>query len=462
MSRPVDYPVDDLTRAERERIAPHFTDLTGRCSRSSTCRRRSRARCSPATRATPARCGGCSSTSSPTRCPRARAFDGDEGRRAAELYERIFVGYGDDSVAQLGGAHVACEWTSNILTKILQRPRLGAYLEQSTRYIAYDAPMPGGGYRYYRDAELGPEYEAAMDALFGAYAEALPRVRAWVDGDVPAHGRRVRRPRAAGARQREGVRPAARAAARGVAVPHGHLRDGPGVRAADPAPDRPPAAGGAPLRRGHPRRDQGRDAELRRARRAARTAAAPGPRSCSSAARPPSTGPRAWAWTASPSPTSARRCGCCTPTATRTGCSPRCCSSPPARREDDTLAAVARLGDDERERDARRPRRRAREPPPPSRPRLRGAALPLRGRLRLRRLPRPPAPPDADRAVAGAHARPRRRRARRGRRGRLRRPLPRRARALARGVRPPAPAPATPRRRRTRSASATGCATCWT
>ena len=81
-------------------------------------------------------------------------------------------------MAQLGGAHVACEWVSNVLTKLLQRPRLGAYLEQSTRYIAYDAPMPGGGYRYYRDAELGPEYEAAMDALFDAYAEALPRVRA--------------------------------------------------------------------------------------------------------------------------------------------------------------------------------------------------------------------------------------------------------------------------------------------
>ena len=45
---------------------------------------------------------------------------------------------------------------SNVLTKILQRPRLAGYLEQSTRYIAYDAPMPGGGYRYHRDASLGP------------------------------------------------------------------------------------------------------------------------------------------------------------------------------------------------------------------------------------------------------------------------------------------------------------------
>jgi thymidylate synthase ThyX len=110
----------------------------------------------------------------------------DEGRRAAELYERIFVGYGDDSVAQLGGAHVACEWVSNVLTKVLQRPRLGAYLEQSTRYIAYDAPMPGGGFRYFRDPALGERYERAMDELFAIYSRSLPLVTAWADGVFPA------------------------------------------------------------------------------------------------------------------------------------------------------------------------------------------------------------------------------------------------------------------------------------
>ena len=113
------------------------------------------------------------------------AFDGGEGERAAKLYETIFLGYGDDSVAQLGGAHVACEWVSNVLTKVLQRPRLAAYLEQSTRYIAYDAPMPGGGYRYYRDPELGPEYERAMDQVFAIYANSLPRVVAWADTAFP-------------------------------------------------------------------------------------------------------------------------------------------------------------------------------------------------------------------------------------------------------------------------------------
>ncbi len=134
--------------------------------------------------------------------PPAHETDPGEGRRAAQLYERIFLGYGDDSVAQLGGAHIACEWVSNILTKILQRPRLGAYLEQSTRYIAYDTPIPGPAprYRYYRDAQLGPEYERAMDRLFGIYSEALPRVTSWAerefpradDEPAPAHARAIK------------------------------------------------------------------------------------------------------------------------------------------------------------------------------------------------------------------------------------------------------------------------------
>ncbi|MBW8060153.1 MAG: thymidylate synthase [Solirubrobacterales bacterium] len=111
-----------------------------------------------------------------------RPFDGAEGERAAKLYERVFLGYGDDSIAQVGGAHIACEWVSNVLTKVLQRGRLAAYLEQSTRYIPYDKPLPddaGGGYRYYRDGELGPEFGAAMDELFSVYSRSLQRVEAW-------------------------------------------------------------------------------------------------------------------------------------------------------------------------------------------------------------------------------------------------------------------------------------------
>ena len=111
-----------------------------------------------------------------------RPFEGEEGERAAGLYERVFLGYGDDSIAQVGGAHIACEWVSNILTKVLQRGRLAAYLEQSTRYIPYDTPLPdsaGGGHRFYRDDELGPEFGEAMEQLFAIYSRSLSEVQGW-------------------------------------------------------------------------------------------------------------------------------------------------------------------------------------------------------------------------------------------------------------------------------------------
>jgi thymidylate synthase ThyX len=104
-------------------------------------------------------------------------------RRAEELYDRVFVEYGDDSVAQLGGVHLACEQASNLLTKILEWGRLMSYLEQSTRYIAYDARI-GGRYRYHRDPQVlssrfGTRYVGDMDRLFDTYAALVPHMQDW-------------------------------------------------------------------------------------------------------------------------------------------------------------------------------------------------------------------------------------------------------------------------------------------
>src|SRR3989344_3510831 len=41
-------------------------------------------------------------------------------QKAEEFYDRVLVGYGDDSVAELGGAHIACENVSNIASKLLE------------------------------------------------------------------------------------------------------------------------------------------------------------------------------------------------------------------------------------------------------------------------------------------------------------------------------------------------------
>ena len=99
--------------------------------------------------------------------------------RAEQLYEKVFFEYGDDSVAQLGGVHLACEQASNLLTKVLERGRLMSYMEKSTRYVAYDTRLPNGRYRYYRSPEvlaspLGARYVGDMDRLFDAYAKLLP------------------------------------------------------------------------------------------------------------------------------------------------------------------------------------------------------------------------------------------------------------------------------------------------
>jgi thymidylate synthase ThyX len=110
--------------------------------------------------------------------------------RAEALYERVFFEYGDDSVAQLGGVHLACEQSSNVLTKILEWGRLMAYLEQSTRYIAYDARLPSGHYRYYRPPEilespLGARYVGDLDRMFDTYGTILPRLVAWLTARYP-------------------------------------------------------------------------------------------------------------------------------------------------------------------------------------------------------------------------------------------------------------------------------------
>ena len=173
--------------------------------------------------------------------------------RAEELYDRVFLEYGDDSVAQLGGVHLACEQASNLLTKILEWGRLMAYLEQSTRYIPYDSRL-GGRYRYYRDRDgarsraLGVRYIGDMDALFDTLrASCLPEITRLGARALPEGAGRLRL-RLQADDQGEGVRRGPRHAARGDAVERRHLRHRPGVRGAAAAHARASAARGARLR----------------------------------------------------------------------------------------------------------------------------------------------------------------------------------------------------------------------
>ena len=167
---------DNFTAAERARLEPRFTNLDRPCF---------------ALRNLPETVKGAlfarySRSPKPLRrlyldefdaeAPTAAGADGaDESTgRAAALYGRVLGQYGDDSVAQLGSAHVACEGVSNVLTKVLERGRLMSYLEQSTRYVPY-TERPGGRWKYVTPAEIDDpsdrrRYQQTLDNAFETYA----------------------------------------------------------------------------------------------------------------------------------------------------------------------------------------------------------------------------------------------------------------------------------------------------
>ena len=121
--------------------------------------------------------------------------ESDEGigaSRAKRLYEKVLSEYGDDSVAQLGSAHVACEGVSNVLTKVLERSRLMSYLEQSTRYVPY-TDRPNGRWKYVTPAEIRDpgtrkRYQRAMNGLFRTYSTWLPRAEEHFTRERPRSG----------------------------------------------------------------------------------------------------------------------------------------------------------------------------------------------------------------------------------------------------------------------------------
>ncbi len=102
--------------------------------------------------------------------------------RADRLFARVLNEYGDDSVAQLGGAHIACEGVSNVLTKVLEWGRLMAYLEQSTRYVPY-TDRPDGRWKYHVPSELEgtplkEPFVRTLDHAFETYARWIPAMEA--------------------------------------------------------------------------------------------------------------------------------------------------------------------------------------------------------------------------------------------------------------------------------------------
>lgn len=102
-------------------------------------------------------------------------------RRAQNFYDRILDGYGDDSIGELGGAHLAFEQISMLAAKVIEDSRIGGSpLEKSSRYIFFDQ-MVNGEYLFYREPVLMASaykelYVNTCNMLFETYSRLAPEL----------------------------------------------------------------------------------------------------------------------------------------------------------------------------------------------------------------------------------------------------------------------------------------------
>ncbi|MBI2090675.1 MAG: FAD-dependent thymidylate synthase [Deltaproteobacteria bacterium] len=126
-------------------------------------------------------------------------------KKARAFYDRVLVGYGDDSVAQLGGAHLACESISNVAANILEDARIGmAPLEKSTRYVRFDQKDERGEYSFYREPRImgspyRDRYLEVMNLLFETYSRQLDAMIDFVRRTLPIEAVELRDPQTGGA-----------------------------------------------------------------------------------------------------------------------------------------------------------------------------------------------------------------------------------------------------------------------
>jgi Predicted alternative thymidylate synthase len=92
------------------------------------------------------------------------------------------VGYGDDSVAELGGAHLALENISVLATKSIEEHRIGlSPLEKSSRYVYFDKKVDGR-YQFYTPKKISSSkyatlYEKVNNLLFDTYSKIVHEIQ---------------------------------------------------------------------------------------------------------------------------------------------------------------------------------------------------------------------------------------------------------------------------------------------
>lgn len=110
--------------------------------------------------------------------------------KAQGFYDRILDGYGDDSVGELGGAHLACEGISNVAAKFIEDCRIGGSpLEKSTRYVWFNTKA-NGEFLFFREpgimkSKFADDYVRVNNLLFETYSRLMEPMTAFVVDRFP-------------------------------------------------------------------------------------------------------------------------------------------------------------------------------------------------------------------------------------------------------------------------------------
>lgn len=119
-----------------------------------------------------------------------KEFEGDEDR-GKDFYRRVFLEYGDESIAELVTAQISLQNISNIMTKTIEELRIGlSYLEKSSRYVRYDRKHDDR-FLYLRPEKIGLEgedkaaYEELCDDLFQYYASNYKKAQEFFSNKYP-------------------------------------------------------------------------------------------------------------------------------------------------------------------------------------------------------------------------------------------------------------------------------------
>lgn len=111
-------------------------------------------------------------------------------QKAQNFYDRILDGYGDDSIGELGGAHLALEEISMLAAKAIEDCRIGGSpLEKSTRYIYFDQKV-NGQYRFFQEPILMTSayrelYLDTCNHLFETYGKLIPPLTELIEKGFP-------------------------------------------------------------------------------------------------------------------------------------------------------------------------------------------------------------------------------------------------------------------------------------